>query len=300
MVIPASPNPGGPVEGYITLALGSPAYLEMACDLARSLRYFDPGRRICLVHDYPSEALAEVAGLFDEYRKLEPRPGYLGCMNKIRLYDVSPYDRTMYIDADCLLVKDKIGDHWARMRGRPFCITGEKATSGRWNAVDIAQATAFFRIPYIVRMNSGVFYFEKSEAAEAFFADTHFLFATHRDDLSNIHKGRSGQYADEPILGTAMGRLGIEPYEGIPGAGSLMVTTWRARGCDFAPERSHSRIVKPTGFYFGLPLVAKGWVHHSPTIAHFVGLSPRAAYERTAGFFRAKHASGRSGTATAA
>lgn len=274
------------MQGYITLALGLDQYVEMAANLAWSIRHFDKTRPICLVHDERVVLPSDVKQAFTHFAVLEAQDGYVGCMNKIRLDEVSPFDETLYIDADCLLVKDDIDRHWNMMGEQYFSMTGEKRYSGRWNNLDIDSARQKFSLPYVVQMNSGVFYFRRSPETERFFARLRSLYRDHRDEISNIHQGRADQYADEPFFGIAMGEFGLEPLRTEPGKGSLMVTTWRARNCDFRPEIQFSRIDKPSAYWFGFHHLPRHWIRHTPTIAHFIGLKPRSIYDRTVRYFR--------------
>lgn len=274
------------MQGYLTVAMDQDRYVTMAVNLARSLRHFDKSRPVCLVYNDKVNLDADAKGAFTHFVKLQPQDDYLGCMNKIRLDQASPFDETMYIDSDCLLVKGDIDRHWNRMHAGFFSMTGEKRRSGYWNRMDIAKTCEMFSIDYVVQMNSGVFYFKRGEETSRFFDRLRSLYTNHRDDLSNIHQGRKGQYADEPFFGVAMGEFGISPLAGTPEEGSLMVTTWRAKNCDFRPEIEFSRIDKPASYWFGNRLLPKQWVSHSPTIAHFISLKPRPIYERTAEFFR--------------
>lgn len=273
------------MQGYITLALDRERYVDMALNLARSLKYFDPGRPRCLVYNDKVRLPPEAASLFDHAVTLADQAGYIGCMNKLRLYDVTPFDETMYIDADCLLVKPDIDRHWNALSENYFGITGEKRTTGVWNNLEFEKVCKALSIPYVVQMNSGVFYFQKGDNSKRFFDRLHELFRDHRDLLSNIHQGRAGQYADEPFLGAAMGEFHLDPLGGTAKDGSLMVTTWRARNCHFDPAKGASRIDKPSSYWFGFPLLPRGWVEHSPTIAHFIALKPQKTYEETARFF---------------
>jgi hypothetical protein len=206
-------------------------------------------------------------------------------MNKIRLYEATPFDETMYIDADSLLVKGDIDRHWKRLQDSYFNMTGQKRTSGIWNTLDFGKICQAFSIPYVVQMNSGVFYFIRDPRTERLFARLQELYRDHCQLLSNIHKGRTEQYADEPIFGTAMGEFGIEPLQGAPGEGSWMVTTWRARNCRFDPLTQFSRIDKPQRYWFNVSLLPREWVVHSPTIAHFIGLKPARVYRALVNFF---------------
>lgn len=274
------------MQGYLTVALDFDRYADMAVNLACSIRHFDKVRPICLVHNTKVTLSETAKNVFTHFICLEPREGYLGCMNKIRLDEVSPFDETMYIDADCLLVKSDIDWHWGRMSENYFSMTGEKRYAGRWNNLDIDKVRQIFSISHIIQMNSGVFYFRKGPDATCFFSRLRELYHNHKDLLSNIHQGRSGQYADEPFFGVAMGEFGIDPLGVVPNHGSLMVTTWRARNCIFRPEQEISRIDKPRTYWFGIRHLPRHWVRHSPTIAHFIGLKPRAVYEKTADYFR--------------
>jgi hypothetical protein len=274
------------MQGYLTIALGSDRYVEMAVNLAASLRHFDKSRPICLVHDDKVTIPEDARKLFTHFVKLETRDDYVGCMNKILLDEVSPFEETMYIDADCLLVKDDIDRHWKALSRNYFGMTGDKRHTGQWNNLNIDSARQRFSIPHVVQMNSGVFYFRRGEESARFFSRLRALYRDHRDELSNIHQGRKNQYADEPFFGIAMAEFGIEPLQGEPGQGSLMVTTWRARNCSFRPDIQYSRIDKPKAFWFGISLLPKGWVQHSPTIAHFIALKPRSVYDKIVEYFR--------------
>lgn len=278
------PNPAA--QGYLTVALDFDRYVDMAVNLAFSIRHFDKSRPICLVHNDKVQISEATRKVFTHFVCLKPREGYLGCMNKILLDEVSPFGETMYVDADCLLVKDDIDRHWRQMANQYFSMTGDKRTSGHWNSLDIGAVRKKFSIPHVIQMNSGVFYFRKGAETTRFFDRLRELFRDYRDMLSNIHQSRAGQYADEPFFGVAMAEFGLDPLDGVPGSGSLMVTTWRARNCAFDPARRLSRIDKPKSFWFGIRHLPRSWVHHSPTIAHFIALKPRRVYEDTARYFR--------------
>ncbi len=265
------------MQGYITIALGPQKYVDMAVNLAKSIRFFDPTRPICLIHDAHVILSDADRGVFDDLRLLTADPAYVGVANKIRIYDVSPYDETMYIDADCLLGRGDIDRHWQKAAKHYFTMTGEKAVSGTWNDLDIANICQNFSIPYVVRMNSGVLYFKKSTETAAFFAKVNWLYHNHRTTISNIHQSRTNQYADEPLFGVAMGMFGLSPVEGSAAEGSWMVTTWRARRCRVDLATGEWSLEKPKGYWFGIPLpiLARGWIKHTPTIYHFIKAEAR-------------------------
>lgn len=273
-------------QGYVVLACDQDKYRDMAINIARSLKFFDPKRSICLLHNDKIAITPECENLFDNIRLIEDRRNYVGVMNKARLYDYSPFEQSMYVDADMLLMRPNINAYWEALDGHYFNMTGSKETSGQWYNMDIGTVISKFDVPYIVRMNSGVFYFEKGEPARKFFERAINIFDTYKDVISKIHQGRSGQYADEPIFGLAMGEAGIQPMQNIIGHGSWMVTTWQSRKYAFDPENGVSYLQRSTGYPYRQAWLSRGWVHHSPNFVHFIGLKPRPVYDRLSTWFR--------------
>lgn len=157
-------------EGYLVLAMGKQKYLDMARNLAMSLKLLDPHRPICLVHDSNLPLRDIDSDLFDHTSLLEEEAEFVGCTNKIRLFDCSPYQRTMYIDADCLLVKKGIDFYWELFNGQYFNMTGEKTNCGSWYGIDISKACKVSNVQYIAKMNSGIFYFEKKSKSRRIFS----------------------------------------------------------------------------------------------------------------------------------
>lgn len=285
------------MQGYVTIALDQQKYVTMAVHLAKSIRYFDPTRPVCLIHDGRLQLGEQERKVFDDLVLLPPSPEYIGCANKLRIYDYVPYEESMYIDADCLLVRRDVDRHWRRASERGyFGITGEKRTTGIWNKTDIGQVCANLGIPYVVQMNSGAFYFKKGASAQAFFEKLLWLYTNHRNDISSIHQGRVGQYADEPLIGAAMGSLGVDPIDGAPEDGAWMVSTWRARKCRLNPAHEESYLEKPANFFFGIPLLPRNLVPHQPTFFHFIGLKPRHLYQTAVEFFNRAFSEGVSRT----
>jgi hypothetical protein len=275
-------------EGYIVLATGAAPYIEMATNLAASLRVMDPRRGVCLVHDEGAELPAEARLLFTDFAPLPADPLYPPLMNKLRLYNLSPYARTMYVDADCLLVKRDVDLQWERASSRPFSITGDKATNGTWHGVRIEDVLRQEGAPYLIRMNSGVFHFDASPAATAFFEGLHRFYLARRNHLNiAIYRGKRTQM-DELYLGVWMGLNGMDTANmSNIGGNSWMVSTWRALWCDIRPETGRSLILKGDRHLFGMPFLPRRAVPLSPTFAHFIGLKPHGLYERLARHFRA-------------
>ncbi|MBV9250370.1 MAG: hypothetical protein JO227_14135 [Acetobacteraceae bacterium] len=211
-------------------------------------------------------------------------------MNKFRLLELSPYKKTMFIDADCLLVKNDIDSYWQRASGSFFAITGHKRQSGWWKGRTIQSIIADQRADYLVQMNGGVFYFDKSRKSQAFFRDLNAFYHDRKESLRvHTHNG-TRHYSDELFLGVFLGLRHMEPIA-LEGRDAWMVSTWRALYCDFHPGTGVSILVKPAGYLFGSTALPLGWRRWSPTFAHFVSLKPRQLYVELARQFRAAAAS---------
>ncbi len=277
-------------EGYLILASGPAKYVEMARNLAASLRIMDGTRPICLVHDQHARLEPSDKAFFDDAAVLPDDPLYPGFMNKIRLYPTSPYRRTMFVDADCLLMKRDIGTYWDAGRKSFFAITGGRRTQGHWKGADIAHLLAQEQSPYLVQMNSGVFCFDKSPEAASFFQGLNEFYLRRRAVLGvGLHRGKPAQ-TDEIYIGLWMGLNGLDDCVGNSGENSWMVSTWRGFGMMLDPERGRTLIRKPKRSIAGIPNPLFGWDRLSPSFVHFIGLKPRRRYEQLSRYFRAQMA----------
>jgi len=274
-------------EGYLILATGAPKYLEMARNLAASIRLMDPSRQICLVHDEDARFGADDQAFFDRCVMLPGREHFHGVMNKLRVFDISPFQRTMFIDADCLMIKHDIGAYWQLCRGKPFAIPGKRRVAGEWKGADISALLKQEGAPYLIQMNSGVFCFERSASGIAFTDGLLDYYLRRREHLAiGLHRGVR-QQTDEIYLGLWMGLNGLDPVVARNGHNSWSNSTWRAFLVRADPEKQISSLRKPVRSTFGIPNPLLGWDRISPTIMHFIALKPAVPYRRAAAFVRA-------------
>lgn len=275
-------------QGYITLATGPRQYLEMAINLLLSLKHNDPKREVCLVIDEGSKLPPEYEKLVDHVAYLSPKNGFHGCLNKLRVHELSPFDETMFVDADCLLVKSDMDRHWQKFKSNGFNIAGGKLTSGHWYDFNIQDVIIALGIPYMVKMNSGVFYFRKGASSDQFFNTTHQLVSEHQKMLGTYHRNKL-QLADEPFIGAAMGVLHIDPISYTPSEGSIMITTVNSSKAQFSALKRESSILKHDDFRIAGRFWPAKKVKHSPSFAHFVKLKPHSEYQRNADELRNAH-----------
>lgn len=277
------------MQGYITLATGSRFYIELATNLALSLKLNDPKRPVCIVLDQGTTLPPEYRPYFDAVAYLDSKPGFHGCLNKLRVNEVSPFDETMFVDSDCILVKDDMERHWLKFQSPGFSIAGGKVTTGHWYGFNIADVLAKLGITYMVKMNSGVFYFRKGRESSAFFETALALVDSHKDVLGTFHRNKL-QLADEPFIGAALGILNISPLSYDPRDGSIMVTTVKSSKVHFDPLARVSTLLKHDDFRLLGRYLPRMKLRHSPSFAHFVKLKPRSEYHRIANQLRSHFA----------
>ena len=273
-------------EGYLLLATGPAHYVELARNLAASLKVMDGTRPVCLVHDQDHEPKPGDERLFDDYSLLPHDSSYPGFMNKLRLFGHTPYRRSMFVDADCLLMKRDVETWWRMAQPYSFAISGTPRRRGEWKGADITTLLQQEGAPYLVQMNSGVFCFDRSaEAARFFHGLIGFYERRHHALGVGQHRGVRAQ-TDEIYLGLWMGICGIGPMASRIGNDTWMNSTWRAFGYKLQPAQDVSVFQKPSRCIAGIPNPLAGWDTLSPTLVHFVGLKPRRHYEPLASEFR--------------
>lgn len=111
-------------RGYLTLAARTPMYLEMAVDLALSLRETNE-EPVSLVVDRRLSARARrlYAPVFHHVLDL-PEAYDFGRALKFCVGELTPYERTFFVDADTLSLAS-MSSFWARLSSRSFAIMGE-------------------------------------------------------------------------------------------------------------------------------------------------------------------------------
>src|SRR5262249_1988940 len=152
-------------------------------NFAASLKVMDPARRVCVLHDPGAEIPPELSRVCDDLVPLVRDERYPSVTNKFRLFDLSPYDATMFVDADCLLLRRDIDAYWQAGWESPVAITGAKRTSGEWKGRQIADIIREQGVDYLVQMNGGVFYFDRSAAAQSFFTDLNAFYLERKESL---------------------------------------------------------------------------------------------------------------------
>lgn len=201
-------------EGVVMTAIGHPYYSHLAYTLAVSLRFHNPDINLTILHDGSSlNQLHEHVNIFDKQIQLTDEQFNTNGQRdyfKFKLYldELTPYDRTLFLDADTIWNPTKTpADLFKELKGTKFTIsnrgtTSENLTSGWASMEDVKR---IYGVERIYDIASEVIYFEGkpevfSKAREVYEAN-----------LINVKPFGEGK-PDEIYLSIAMALLKAKPH----------------------------------------------------------------------------------------
>ena len=264
-------------QGYIIIATGNQRFMEMSVNLALSLKHNDGKRHVALVHDNDIFVPEEYGNVFDYVIQIPNEILLKNNMNKLNLYDLSPFEQTMYIDSDCFLAKKDIDLIWDTTKDHNFTVVGRKIREGIFRGIDVKKTINNLGIPYIVYFNSGVIYFDKSETSKDVFKKAKELLITKEREIGIPFRGALG---DETFLGVAMGFYRISPIQSVFKKDNNLLQWMQCVYC----EKCIIHVMKGVCYF-----ESKEGQLESPTIPHFVGFcQPIGLYIREANRLREK------------
>ncbi len=238
-----------PQRGVLTLAFGKPVFLDLAKALARSLRLHDPSVSRAVVTDSSDP---ELLGLFDI--KIDHNPAYGSDVGQKLFLDLySPFDETLFIDSDCLVVR-KLDPFWVAFRDNDFGACGRRILRAgeKDEFVDVDRVLAHFGLSGLPKFNGGIYYFKKTPGAAAVFETARGLID--RAGELGFRTFRGGGLADEALYSVAMALHKIPLTDMAPGGmwtplnatSPLVIDTVRGE-CHFAKA---GEPVKPEIMHF--------------------------------------------------
>lgn len=181
--------------GIITIAQGKRRYIDMSKMLALSLLENHPTIKRAVISDAPQD---EFKGLFDIYIPYNKAFG-TGLSQKLYLDKYSPFDETIFIDADCLVIKPLNG-MIELVAPHSFVVFGDQISSGEW-FMDVASICKMFNVPSIPKFNGGVYYFKKGIVADSIYNYAREV-ADRYTDMGL--KYLNGSLNEEPVIAIAM------------------------------------------------------------------------------------------------
>jgi hypothetical protein len=234
-------------RGVLTIAHGKKEYIELAKFLALSLELHNPGIKKAIVTDSTDQ---ELRSLFDVVVPVNPDYGK-GFLQKLHICDYTPFEETMFIDADCLC-SGNIDFLWELFKGHDVSVIGRQVTEGSLFGFSMEDIRKALPLQYVIAFNGGIYYFRKNETARAVFASANDL----KDKYNSLRLVTvRGEVADEPLMSLAMGLHHQVP---VNDSGKGMYTPVGQTGqfkmdvlkgfCQFEKE---GRNVKPAIMHFG-------------------------------------------------
>jgi hypothetical protein len=205
-------------RGVVTIAIGSQVYLDMARDLALSLKRHCPHIARAVLTDSTS---AELAGLYDIVIPYRPEYGR-GLYPKLCIDQYTPFSETLFIDGDSLVVRN-LDFVWELFRDQEFGFVGKVISTGYWYT-DIASLLARLRMASIPSLNSGLFVFKSGKVASRILLRARQIFL---DEKQFPFDPWGNSRTDEIPLAIALEEEGIGP---VADQGTTMRTPIKIRG----------------------------------------------------------------------
>lgn len=198
-------------RGFITVATGK-YYCGLAQNLAMSYRLFSDTR-------YPLVVMTDKDGekrlkkYFDDVIVLDEP--YYTFMDKMTVYQHSPFDRTIFLDADMNIIYDisYLFDDFEK-NGSPVSCVGSFRTFEEWGKpIHFGDAAIeAFQLDRYIAFGGGIYYYDRCEETDRFF-DFIFNELVPNYKKYQLKEFRGGQMADEPLIGLAMLVRGMRPLD---------------------------------------------------------------------------------------
>lgn len=244
-----------PDRGILVLAYGAKRYIRMAEVLARSLAINSPCIPRAVVTDSSDQGLAD---LYDHVVPFRPELGS-GLTQKVYLDLYSPFKETLFIDSDCLVIRD-LEYLWDKFEGTPFGVVGSRQASGESTFHPRVEALLDkLERDWLPVFNGGLYFFRDDDASKEVFEVARRMMP-HLDEygLTRI----DGEFNEETAFAVSLSSLRIEP---IPDDGSIMRCTYYLFGrlhidvsrneCEYFCRKTDS-LVKPAIVHLLAPMCA--------------------------------------------
>jgi hypothetical protein len=192
-----------PSKGLITIAIGKKHAIQ-AKYLAYSCMLHAPNIIRAVITDVP-DILKSYYDIIIPYNPDAGNPFAI----KLKLPLYTPFDKTIYIDADSLVLHP-IDLYWDLLIDQVFVYEGKTLSHGLWY-FNIEKTIKQIDVPWVPKFNSGMFLFEKNELSQAIFTMAYNYMEN--NNAFDIPFFRGKMLPDEPFLAMALAKHAIEPVK---------------------------------------------------------------------------------------
>lgn len=201
-------------KGILIFALGHDYYYQMAVALAASITHNDPGLQICLVSDHV--ILPEHEFLFTIVKKPTDKSvtqkgekQYIKA--KLFMYDLSPFDETIALDADQILIAGKkLSPVFDELKDIKFTMSNH-GTSEVSNWCDIKEVLKLYGGKDYWSYHSEFVYFKKDPEVKKYFAAAIKIYEENK--IKSATKFANANMADELAFMAASMVAGLYPHQ---------------------------------------------------------------------------------------
>lgn len=210
------------MRGVITIAVGDILYGKMAFNLALSVKH---GSKIPMAVIYTKSAFKGIENLLSIFTHTielsdTDNPVKLAMQLKASLNIYTPFDRTIFLDSDCIMCPTHNVDKWFdELNGVPFTAYNNAIYKlvekpypyyKCWaKPDDIREAYHLKKTDKIPQINSSFLYWEKRDEADELFCCATMIMAHKAVE----HEGFRGEFPDELALNIACCLTGVMPHK---------------------------------------------------------------------------------------
>ncbi|MEM9213312.1 MAG: hypothetical protein AAGD25_03105 [Cyanobacteria bacterium P01_F01_bin.150] len=191
-------------RGILTIAHTKNKYVRQANNLAMSIRLRDPDIPIAVVsnlsHDSFDPSFTQVISW-----DFSDTPGLI---SKLSLYDMTPFDETLFIDADCLALKslDPVFEYF---KDYEFGVFGINKPQPNW-FLEISRVKNEISSDEYPGFNGGIYYFKRGKLSKDTFQIAKSLIPKYKELKIASFGGFPGE---EPLISLAMAKLGLRAVD---------------------------------------------------------------------------------------
>ncbi len=195
-------------SGVLVIAYGKKKYIDMAINLAMSYHLYNSNTTIAIVtDDLNNDKLKE---LYNIIIPINLNYGH-GLVQKLYMLDYSPFKKTLFIDSDCLIIRN-LDFLFDALNGRNIAVTGNAITEGTWLGVEVESFIRKHNLPFIIPFNGGMYYFENSKDTTDIFNCAKEHWQRYEDLGFSVHASGKNE---EPIMSFAISKFAEKPFSDV-------------------------------------------------------------------------------------